>query len=237
MFGSVIKKWYDQNDDDRELVSIAIMPCTAKKYEASRKEFKDENGKRIIEVSITTQELANMIRNAGIRFNDLEPEYLDSPVDMGGSGAGVIFGVTGGVAEAVIRACVPDKSAGAIKDIKFCGVRGKEQIKEATIYVDGKKLTIGVVYGLKNIEYVIQAMNNGEMHFDLVEVMACPEGCIGGAGQPVAMRPERDKRAKGLYHTDDSVQIKFADKNPMLKEVYEILGNDAHKELHVHYEQ
>ena len=237
MFGSVIKKWYDQNDDDRELVSIAIMPCTAKKYEASRKEFKDENGKRIIEVSITTQELANMIRNAGIRFNDLEPEYLDSPFDMGGSGAGVIFGVTGGVAEAVIRACVPDKSAGAIKDIKFCGVRGKEQIKEATIYVDGKKLTIGVVYGLKNIEYVIQAMNNGEMHFDLVEVMACPEGCIGGAGQPVAMRPERDKRAKGLYHTDDSVQIKFADKNPMLKEVYEILGNDAHKELHVHYEQ
>jgi NADH-quinone oxidoreductase subunit G len=237
MFGSVIKKWYDQNDDDRELVSIAIMPCTAKKYEASRKEFTDENGKRIIEVSITTQELANMIRNAGIRFNDLEPEYLDSPFDMGGSGAGVIFGVTGGVAEAVIRACVPDKSAGAIKDIKFCGVRGKEQIKEATIYVDGKKLTIGVVYGLKNIEYVIQAMNNGEMHFDLVEVMACPEGCIGGAGQPVAMRPERDKRAKGLYHTDDSVQIKFADKNPMLKEVYEILGNDAHKELHVHYEQ
>lgn len=235
MFGSVIKKWHEQSDDERELVSIAVMPCTAKKYEASRSEFTDENGKRIIEISLTTQELSRMIRNAGIRFNDLEPEYLDSPFDIGGSGAGVIFGVTGGVAEAVIRACTEEKSAGALKEIKFCGVRGKEEIKEATIYVNNTKLKIGVVYGLKNAEYLINAMKNDELHFDLVEVMACPEGCIGGAGQPFAMIPERDKRAKGLYHTDDKTQIKFADKNPILNEVYKIVGNDTHKELHVHY--
>lgn len=235
MFGSVIKKWHEQSDDERELVSIAVMPCTAKKYEASRSEFTDENGKRIIEISLTTQELSRMIRNAGIRFNDLEPEYLDSPFDIGGSGAGVIFGVTGGVAEAVIRACTEEKSAGALKEIKFCGVRGKEEIKEATIYVNNTKLKIGVVYGLKNAEYLINAMKNDELHFDLVEVMACPEGCIGGAGQPFAMIPERDKRAKGLYHTDDRTQIKFADKNPILNEVYKIVGNDTHKELHVHY--
>lgn len=235
MFGSVIKKWHEQSDDERELVSIAVMPCTAKKYEASRNEFKDENGKRIIEISLTTQELSRMIRNSGIRFNDLEPEYLDSPFDIGGSGAGVIFGVTGGVAEAVIRACIEEKSSGALKEIKFCGVRGKEEIKEATIYVNNTKLKIGVVYGLKNAEYLINAMKNNEMHFDLVEVMACPEGCIGGAGQPFAMIPERDKRAKGLYHTDDRTQIKFADKNPILSEVYKIVGNDTHKELHVKY--
>ena len=176
-----------------------------------------------------------MIKNSGIRFDDLEPEYLDAPFDMGGSGAGVIFGVTGGVAEAVIRACIAEKSASALKDIKFCGVRGKEQIKEATIFVGDKKITIGVVYGLKNVEYVIEAMKKGELHFDLVEVMACPEGCIGGAGQPFALMPERDKRAKGLYHTDDAVQIRFSDKNPVMKEVYDLLGKDAHKALHVKY--
>lgn len=235
MYGAIINKWHAESNDERELISVAVMPCTAKKYEASRKEFTDENGKRIVEISLTTQELSRMIKNSGIRFDDLEPEYLDAPFDMGGSGAGVIFGVTGGVAEAVIRACIAEKSASALKDIKFCGVRGKEQIKEATIFVGDKKITIGVVYGLKNVEYVIEAMKKGELHFDLVEVMACPEGCIGGAGQPFALMPERDKRAKGLYHTDDAVQIRFSDKNPVMKEVYDLLGKDAHKALHVKY--
>ena len=111
MFGAVIKALHEKENDDRELISIAIMPCTAKKYEVARKEFTDENGKRIIEISLTTQELARMIRNAGIRFDELSYEPLDAPFDMGGSGAGVIYGVTGGVAEAVIRACSTDKSS------------------------------------------------------------------------------------------------------------------------------
>ena len=235
MFGSVIKKWHEDSGDERELISVAIMPCTAKKYEVSRPEF-TENGKRIIELSLTTQELATMIRGAGIQFDELESEYLDAPFDMGGSGAGVIFGVTGGVAEAVIRQCSDDKSSGAIKEIKFIGVRGKEEIKEATIQALGREFKICVVHGLANAEKIIQATQSGEAYYDLIEVMACPEGCIGGAGQPFAISPERDKRAKGLYHTDERIQIKFSDKNPSIGYIYdEIIKGNAHDMLHVHY--
>ena len=119
--------------------------------------------------------------------------------------------------------------------LTFCGVRGKDEIKETTIFVGDKKIHIGVVHGLKNAEYGINAMKNGELQFDLVEVMACPEGCIGGAGQPFALHPERDKLSKGLYHTDDKVQIRYASKNPAIKEAYELLGNTVHDALHVHY--
>lgn len=237
MFGSVIKKWHEDSDDKRELVSVAIMPCTAKKYEVSRPEF-TENGKRIIELSLTTQELATMIREAGIQFADLETEYLDSPFDMGGSGAGVIFGVTGGVAEAVIRQCSDDQSSGIVKEIKFVGVRGKEEIKEATIQAMGREFKICVVHGLSNAEKIIKATENGELYYDLIEVMACPEGCIGGAGQPFAISPQRDKRAKSLYHTDDRIQIKFSGKNPSINYIYdEIVKDKAHDMLHVHYEK
>ncbi len=235
MFGSVIKKWHELSDDERELISVAIMPCTAKKYEAARSEF-TENGKRIIELSLTTQELATMIREAGIQFAELEHEYLDAPFDMGGSGAGVIFGVTGGVAEAVIRQCSDDKSSGAVKDIKFVGVRGRDEIKEAVIHANGRDFKICVVHGLANAEKVIKATQNGETYYDLIEVMACPEGCIGGAGQPFAISPERDKRAKGLYHTDERIQIKFSDKNPSMNYIYdEIIRDKAHELLHVKY--
>lgn len=237
MFGSVIKKWHEDSDDQRELVSVAIMPCTAKKYEVSRPEF-TENGKRIIELSLTTQELATMIREAGIQFADLETEYLDSPFDMGGSGAGVIFGVTGGVAEAVIRQCSDDQSSGIVKEIKFVGVRGKEEIKEATIHAMGREFKICVVHGLSNAEKIIKATENGELYYDLIEVMACPEGCIGGAGQPFAISPQRDKRAKSLYHTDDRIQIKFSGKNPSINYIYdEIVKDKSHDMLHVHYEK
>ncbi|MCC8169030.1 MAG: [FeFe] hydrogenase, group A [Oscillospiraceae bacterium] len=235
MFGSVIKELHDSEDDDRELISVAIMPCTAKKYEVARPEF-TENGKRVVELSLTTQELASMIREAGIQFADLESEYLDTPFDMGGSGAGVIFGVTGGVAEAVIRQCSEDKSSRAVKDIKFIGVRGKENIKEASINVGDKEFKICIVHGLANVETVIKSMESGEAYYDLIEVMACPEGCIGGAGQPFAMHPERDKRAKGLYHTDDRIQIKYSAKNPTVTLIYdEIIKERNHELLHVEY--
>lgn len=238
MFGSIIKELHENEDgDDRELISVAIMPCTAKKYEVAREEF-TVNGKRIIELSLTTQELAAMIREAGIQFADLEAEYLDAPFDMGGSGAGVIFGVTGGVAEAVIRECSADKSSGAIKNIKFVGVRGKENIKEASIEVEGREFKICVVHGLASAEKIIKALQSGEVYYDLVEVMACPEGCIGGAGQPFAMYPERDKRAKGLYHTDERIQIKYSGKNPTVQLIYdEIIKGRNHELLHVKYQK
>lgn len=237
MFGAVIKKWHENSDDDRELVSVAIMPCTAKKYEVARNEF-TENGRRIVEMSLTTQELAEMIRESGIQFADIEEEYLDAPFDMGGSGAGLIFGVTGGVAEAVVRYCSEDKSAKAVKNIKNIGVRGKDDIKEAEIFVGDKKVKICVVHGLANAEKVIRRIENGEVYYDLIEVMACPEGCIGGAGQPFALYPERNKRAMGLYHSDNNIQIKFASKNPALGYIYDdLIKGKSHDMLHVKYDK
>ncbi len=238
MFGSTINEWYKTTDDDRELINVAIMPCTAKKYEAARKEFTYENGKRVIEISLTTQELATMIREAGIRLNDLEAQYLDAPFEMGGSGAGVIFGVTGGVAEAVIRYCYKANTSALLKEIKFIGVRGSDEIKEATITVDGKEFKLCVVHGLKNAESIIQKTQSGELYYDLIEVMACPEGCVGGAGQPFAMTSRKRERAKGLYKTDNALQIKYSNQSGTVQSAYDdyIKGRN-HELLHVHYEK
>lgn len=235
MFGSVINELYG-NDEEKELISVAIMPCTAKKYEAARPEFRLENGKRVIELSLTTQELSRMIKNAGIDFANLEDDFLDSPFDMTGSGAGVIFGVTGGVAEAVIRECAKEQKSSYIKEMRTIGVRGKENRKEASIMVGDREVKICVVHGLKEAEDLIQEMEAGKVYYDLVEVMACPEGCIGGAGQPFAMHPERDKRARSLYHTDDRIQIKFSGKHPVTAQIYdEIIKGRNHELLHVKY--
>lgn len=235
MFGSIIDEMYG-NDPERELISVAIMPCTAKKYEVARPEFRRADGSRVVELSLTTQELARMIRNAGIRFAELEEEYLDPPFDMGGTGAGVIFGVTGGVAEAVIRECAAGKTSSYVKEMREIGVRGKETLKEAVISVDGKEIRIGVVYGLKNAEELIGRMERGEIYYDIVEVMACPEGCIGGAGQPFALDSKRDKRAKSLYRTDRSMNLKFSSKHPDVAGIYnDVIKGRNHQMLHVHY--
>ncbi len=235
MFGSVLKKLHEDSGEERELVSVAIMPCTAKKYEAARPEF-TEDGKPVITLSLTTQELAMMIRTAGIDFPHLPNGYLSTPFDMGGSGAGVIFGVTGGVSEAVLRACVADKSHESFQELEFVGVRGKDSVKEASIEIGGKTVKICVVHGLKNAEEIIKGIEDGEVYYDLIEVMACPEGCIGGAGQPFAMHPERDKRAKGLYHTDERIQIKHSQQNPTVQAVYDrVIGERHHELLHVEY--
>ncbi|MCX7715770.1 MAG: [FeFe] hydrogenase, group A [Clostridia bacterium] len=234
MFASVIKEYHKKSGSDKELVSVAIMPCTAKKYEAARDEFK-VNGVPNVDLVLTTQELATMIRGAGIRFDNIEEIDADIPFDLG-SGAGVIFGVTGGVTEAVLRRCMEDKSHEALRELAFVGVRGKDGIKEAQLEVGGKTLRACVVHGLKNAEHVIQGIQSGQLHYDIIEVMACPEGCIGGAGQPFAMHPERDKRAKGLYHTDKAMQIKHSDKNPVLASVYSnIICGKQHEMLHVKY--
>lgn len=236
MFGSVLNEYHQQTGDERELITVAVMPCTAKKYEAARPEFVHE-GKRMTDLVLTTQELACMIKEAGIMFDKIEGQYTDVPFDLG-SGAGVIFGVTGGVAEAVLRHCVEHKSNAAVTELAFVGVRGKEEIKEAHTELDGKPLHVAVVHGLKNAEYIIQGIQSGELHYDLIEVMACPEGCIGGAGQPFAMRPERDMRAKGLYRADKLAQIKYSAKNPATAYVYnEVIKGRNHELLHVHYQK
>ncbi len=236
MFGSVINEHHKMQEDDRECINVAIMPCTAKKYEAARDEFV-KDGKRNVDLSLTTQELASMIREAGIMFDKLEGEFTDEPFELG-SGAGVIFGVTGGVAEAVLRHCADRQDNETVKALKFVGVRGSEGIKEASMTVGGVELKVCVVHGLKNAEKVIEGIQSGELDYHIIEVMACPEGCIGGAGQPFGMRSERDKRARGLYRADKLAQIKYSSKNHAAINVYDTIIKDRnHELLHVHYKR
>ncbi|MBE7029399.1 MAG: 4Fe-4S dicluster domain-containing protein [Ruminococcaceae bacterium] len=236
MFGAVLKEYYkeEKNNDGRDLYVVAVMPCSAKKIEAGREEF-TRNNVPDVDCVITTQELATMIKESGIRFTELEEEAPDMPFGIG-SGAGVIFGTTGGVAEAVIRRCHEEKTSNALSEIEFCGVRGMEAVKEATLNVGEKEIKIAVVHGLKNAQELLKKLENNEVYYDLVEVMACPGGCVGGAGQPLGFTPEKVKRAKGLYNADKVSQIKHSESNPTVLSLYDgVLKNRTHELLHVHY--
>lgn len=235
MFGAVIKEEFKklQKEDGKENVVIAIMPCTAKKYEASRPENVID-GQKQVDMVITTQELAIMIQENGILFNELEDEALDMPFGFT-SGAGVIFGVSGGVSEAVLRYYYKERTSASLKGISYCGVRGMEGVKEATVQIDGKDVRIGVVHGLKNVERLIRKIKSGEEKFDFVEVMACPGGCIGGAGQPIPQNNEvRSKRAKGIYKVDSSSPIKRSEDNPAIEALYNGILNSNREILHRH---
>ncbi|MDK2810040.1 MAG: NADH-quinone oxidoreductase subunit [Petroclostridium sp.] len=233
MFGAVIKEHYRsmKEIDSREAVVVSIMPCTAKKFEASRPEFVTA-GERDVDIVITTQELASMIKQAGIVFNELEPESLDMPFGLA-SGAGIIFGVTGGVAEAVLRRCYQEKTSNTLKEIAFVGIRGMEGVKEAEVEIDGRKIRIAVVHGLKNAEELIKRIRTGEKSYDFVEVMACPGGCIGGAGQPIPTNSyTKQNRANGIYKADRTSQIKRSEENPMIVALYNGMLKDKRHLLH-----
>ena len=235
MFGSVIKEHFAQKQPGKKIFSVAVMPCTAKKYEAIRPEFQRPDGSDTIDAVITTQELIQMIREAGINFSELQPECSSMPFG-GTSGAGVIFGVTGGVAEAVLRYAEPDKTYSALREIALSGVRGLEGVKEFSYKLGETEIKIAVVSGLGNAEKLIQKIQAGEASYHLVEVMACPNGCISGAGQPFAQREEKIQRAENLYSTDKMTQIKRSEANPALEEIYsKYIGDKSHELLHVHY--
>lgn len=232
MFGSVLKEYY--KDSEQKIITAAIMPCTAKKHEATRDEFK-ENGVPYIDYVITTQGLLKMIKEAGIIFGDIEPEAIDMPFGTG-SGAGVIFGVTGGVTEAVIRRVSEDKSTAALRAIAFTGVRGMEGVKEAAITVGDREIRIAVVSGLKNADDLVKQIQSGEKQYDFIEVMACPGGCICGAGQPVTDNEGRKNRSKGTYKADRMSNIKRSEDNPTITALYDgLLKGKTHELLHVHY--
>jgi NADH-quinone oxidoreductase subunit G len=176
-----------------------------------------------------------MIKEIGIKFDELEAESSDMPFSLH-SGAGVIFGVTGGVTEAVIRGVVEDKTAKALKEIEFIGVRGMEGVKVCELPVGDTVLRIAVVSGLGNAESLIEKIKSGEEHFDFIEVMACPGGCVSGAGQPFGLREANNARAKGLYKADKVTQLKRSQENPMIESLYSGLLKERSKELlHVHY--
>lgn len=231
MFAAIIKEQY--RNTGTKIKHVAIMPCTAKKYEAARDEFKTDDIPDVDYV-ITTQELIQMVRESGIVFDDLEAEAIDSPFGIM-TGAGVIFGVTGGVTEAVLRRVSEDRSATALRAIAYTGVRGMEGVKEAIIPVGDTQLRIAVVSGLGNASQLIEQIKKGA-HYDFVEVMACPGGCISGAGQPIGNAKVKKERARGLYAADKMCSIKRSEENPLMDELYNgILKDKEHELLHVHY--
>lgn len=237
MFGVILKEHYKEMDkeENKETISVAVMPCVAKKYEAAREEFVRE-GVPDVDYVITTTELIRMIKEVGIQFNEIEPEAPDAPFSFY-SGAGVIFGATGGVTEAALRRVVEDKTTKALKEISFSGVRGMEGVKIAEIPFKDTNLRIAVVSGLGNADSLIEKIKSGEEHFDFVEVMACPNGCIAGAGQPFSHTKEKKKRLAGMYLADKASLIKRSEENPVIQSLYHggLLEGRSHELLHVEY--
>ncbi|MBW9172255.1 [FeFe] hydrogenase, group A [Clostridium estertheticum] len=232
MFASVIKEQYKESN--KRIVHVAIMPCTAKKFESQRDEF-IENGVNNVDYVITTQELIKMIKESGIVFSEVLPEAVDMPFGVS-SGAGVIFGVTGGVTEAVIRRVIEDKSPSALRAIAFARVRGMDGVKETSITVGGRLINVAVVSGLKNADELVKKIQAGEVQYDFVEVMACPGGCIGGAGQPFVKSKGKLKRGALLYEADRMNVIRRSEENPLMDTLYKgLLKNKVHKLLHVEY--
>ncbi len=231
MMASILK---DQSEkSSRKMFHVAVMPCTGKKFEAEREEFK-VNGMPNVDAVITTQELIVMIKESGIMFDQLEPEAVDMPLGTI-SGAGVIFGVTGGVTEAVLRRVSSNKSRYALLEVANAGQRGNKDIKEFTVPYGDKELKIAVVSGLGNAETVLERVKAGE-HFDFIEVMACPGGCVNGGGQPYASKSDCENRAKGLYDSDRLLSVRRSEENPIMTSIYkEIIKGKAHELLHVDY--
>ena len=230
MTGSLMK---DQNKtEEKKLFHVAVMPCTAKKFEADRPEFQ-KDGIKDVDAVITTQELILMIKESGLAFDELEPEAVDMPFGTV-SGAGVIFGVTGGVTEAVLRRVSENKSRAALLEVANAGQRGLEGVKELYLNYGERKLHIAVVSGLGNAEAVLNRVSEGE-HFDFIEIMACPGGCINGGGQPYA-GDAKAARSQGLYDSDRLLSIRRAEEKPIVNSVYKkIIKDRAHELLHVHY--
>ena len=247
MFGAVVKTYYAQKlgKNPEDIVSVSVMPCTAKKYEVAR-DGQAAAGVPDVDITITTRELAHLIKKEGIMFNDLPDEQCDSPLG-GYTGAGVIFGATGGVMEAALRTAVwkltgEDDNA----PIDFKEVRGTEGIKEATYNVAGKDVKIAVASGLANAKKLLKSVKSGEAKYDFIEIMACPGGCVNGGGQiiqPASVRNFTDiraKRAEVLYGIDENCAQRRSHENPDIQTLYkEFFGepnsHKAHEVLHTNY--
>lgn len=234
MFGAVVREYYKdpEKNEGKKIVSVSIMPCTAKKEEILRPESYT-NGKQDVDYVLTTTEIVRMIRKSGIVFDKVEIEAADVPFGIG-SGSGVIFGVTGGVTEAVLRRLQQGHNRVDMESIKKSGVRGDDGIKVLTYNYNGREIKAAVVNGLANADKVLQQIKNHEAEYDFVEVMACRRGCIMGGGQPVNAGPRtRKARMKGLYDTDVNTRIKKSNENPMILSLYDtLLKGKEHELLH-----
>ena len=242
MFGAIAKSYFAEKlgVDRKRIVVVSIMPCLAKKYEASRPEFAVD-GNPDVDISIYTRELARLIRYANINFAELPDSDFDRPLGES-TGAGVIFGTTGGVIEAACRTAYELYTKKTLPKIDFEELRGLEGIRSATIDFDGTPIKIGIAHGLGNARKLIEQVQNGMSPYHAIEVMACPGGCIGGGGQPFhrgRMEVLR-KRAAALYQEDRSKTLRKSHENPYIQALYadylgEPCGPRAHKLLHTHY--
>lgn len=233
MLSAIAKEWYrdPERSGGKKTVMVSFMPCTAKKMEINRPNSYTK-GEKDTDYVITTSELIDMIRTSGIDFASLDAEATDVPFGLG-SGSGVLFGVTGGVTEAVLRRLVPNDKISQ-EAIATCGTRGDAAIKEFTIPYNGIDVNICVVSGLANARIVLEKVKRGEANYHLIEVMACRRGCIMGGGQP-RRAGDRTKaaRSRGLYNADSSAMIKRANDNPMMNSLYEtFLKGKTHELLH-----
>ena len=233
MFSAVIKEYYrrpENNPEGKKTFVVSIMPCTAKKAEIKRPD-NFTRGEQDTDIVLTTTALTRMIQNFGIAFDKIEPEACDMPFGIG-SGGGVIFGVTGGVTEAVLRRLAKGHDSASLAAIAESGVRGEEGIKELTVPYEGMELHLCVASGLSNARTVMEQVKSGEKHYDLIEVMACRRGCIMGGGQPIPAGPRhKASRAKGLYQADGSMIIKKSDENPLVDVFYNGPFKDMTHEL------
>jgi len=241
MFGALAKTYYAQKAgiDPKDIFVVSIMPCTAKKYEAQRPEM-NSSGYVDVDVVLTTRELGRMLQQAGIDWNQLPEEEYDDPLGIS-TGAGVIFGATGGVMEAALRTAYELVTKEELKEINFTDVRGLEGIKEASIKVGDTTVKVAVAHGLGNARQLLDKVKAGQADYHFIEIMCCPGGCIGGGGQPISADPEvRSKRIAGIYSADERMALRKSHLNPAVQALYkeflvEPLGEKSHHLLHTHY--
>lgn len=249
MMGAMIKTYWarQMNIDPAKICSVSIMPCTAKKYESRRDEYMKSSGYSDVDISLTTREFARLIRQAGIDFADLTESDADNPLGVY-SGAGTIFGATGGVMEAALRTAYHIVTGGELADIDLMPVRGLEGVKSFEVDINGTKIRVAVVHQLGNVDKLVQqvraAVKSGkEIPYHFIEVMACRGGCVSGGGQPYGSNDEiRAKRAAGLYKDDVCSEIRVSHKNPDIIKLYDSFlgqpcGEKSHHLLHTQYQK
>jgi NADH-quinone oxidoreductase subunit G len=241
MFGSVAKRVLPEilGVKAENIVVVSVMPCTAKKYEAKRPEF-EKDGMADVDHVITTEGFAKLIEEAGIMFNKLTPQSFDLPLGFK-TGAGVLFGNSGGVSEAVLRFAYEKLTRETLGNNDFTIVRGDDKKRVAEITIGKTSLKLGIAHGLSNAREFCEEVKTGDSDLDLIEVMACPGGCIAGGGQPVSFDPDfKEKRKNGIYNADVQLQLHKPQENPYVNELYDkILGEQggklAHELLHTSY--
>ena len=246
MFGAILKSYYAEKTgiDPKKMFVVSVMPCIAKKFERQREEMKN-NELDNVDAVITTRELARMIKQANIDFVELEDSKFDDPMGEA-TGAGAIFGTTGGVMEAALRTAYETITGKELKELDFESVRGKKGIKKAVVKIGDKEVKVAVAHGLSNARKIMEEIKNGKADYQFVEIMACPGGCVMGGGQPIKTSKQRSEydirklRADCLYDIDERSKVRKSHESPVMKKLYkEFLekpgSHKAHELLHTTY--